>query len=86
MKLDRAVFAQSQRLPGGPSSDYVGMDTILGRDTQIDFADFLNRTCRLHHAMLLHASISKDFFSGPEDRPDQPESCHKIMNQQIDGQ
>ncbi len=43
MKLDRAVLAQSQRLPGGPSSSFAGLDAILGRDTQIDFTDVLNR-------------------------------------------
>jgi Proteasome maturation factor UMP1 len=40
MRLDRARLAQYQRAPGLPSS-FVGLDTFLGREYKVDFADFL---------------------------------------------
>jgi hypothetical protein len=32
----------------GLKSSLVGLDTVLGRDEDIDFADYLNRTTVLH--------------------------------------
>lgn len=41
-RMERAVLAQVQRLPGVPSS-HVGLDHVLGRDERIGFEDVLNR-------------------------------------------
>jgi len=42
-RIDRAALSQIQRLPGGPSSSHALLDSWLGRDTSVDFEDFLNR-------------------------------------------
>ena len=40
MKMEASILSQVRRLPGLPSS-HVGLDTLLGRDTTIDFEDYL---------------------------------------------
>lgn len=41
MRMDRAILAQFQRAPG-LESDFVGLDTILGRDIKVGFEDVLD--------------------------------------------
>jgi len=40
LQMDRAVLSQFKRLPGMRSS-FVGLDTMLGRDEEIGFEDYL---------------------------------------------
>ena len=40
MKMEASILSQVRRLPGLPSS-HIGLDTLLGRDTTIDFEDYL---------------------------------------------
>jgi proteasome maturation protein len=41
LQMDLAIFSQMQRLPGLPSSN-VAIETLLGMDSDISFADYLN--------------------------------------------
>mmetsp|Transcript_2404 Transcript_2404/g.5186 ORF Transcript_2404/g.5186 Transcript_2404/m.5186 type:complete len:127 (+) Transcript_2404:67-447(+) len=41
LQMDRAILAQFQRLPG-MHSNFSGLDTLLGRDEDIGFEDYLN--------------------------------------------
>ena len=42
-RMDRAMLSQVQRLPGGPASSFVGLDTFLNRDIKMGFEDTLGR-------------------------------------------
>ena len=44
-RIDRAALSQIQRLPGGPPSSHVLLDSWLGRDSSIGFEDVLNCAC-----------------------------------------
>lgn len=41
MHMEEKILSQFRRAPGLPSS-HLGLETMLGVDTDIDFADFLN--------------------------------------------
>lgn len=40
MEMDRKLLKQFQRLPGIPSN-FTGLDTVVGREYEIDFEDYL---------------------------------------------
>ena len=40
MEMDRKILKQFQRLPG-IKSNFLGLDTVVGRDYEIDFEDYL---------------------------------------------
>lgn len=41
LQMDRALLAQYQRGPG-LRSEFAGLDSMLGRDDELDFTDYLN--------------------------------------------
>ena len=41
-RMDTAILRQFRRLPGVGKSEFVGLDTYLGTDTEIDVEDVLN--------------------------------------------
>ena len=49
LATEKAVCSRHQRLPGLQFSN-VNLDTVLGTDTKIDFADFLNGASSRIHA------------------------------------
>lgn len=55
LQMDRAILAQFQRLPG-MHSNFSGLDTLLGRDEEIGFEDYLNGAC-LHHSVAVVAAV-----------------------------
>ncbi len=44
--MEQTILAQVHRLPSLPSS-FVGLETVLGDDTNIEFGDYLAREFRL---------------------------------------
>eukprot|EP01115_Flamella_aegyptia_P012228 TRINITY_DN6024_c0_g1_i2.p1 TRINITY_DN6024_c0_g1~~TRINITY_DN6024_c0_g1_i2.p1 ORF type:complete len:76 (-),score=24.61 TRINITY_DN6024_c0_g1_i2:8-235(-) len=41
MKMEETILGQFHRLPGLPS-EFAGLDTIMGRDEELGFEDYLN--------------------------------------------
>ena len=41
-RMDTAILRQFRRLPGVGKSEFVGLDTYLGTDTEIEVEDVLN--------------------------------------------
>jgi len=41
MQMEETILSQFQRFSGLPNS-FVGLETLMGKDTTIDFADYLN--------------------------------------------
>lgn len=52
LEMEREVLSKFKRLPGLPSS-FVGLETILGTDEDIDFEDYLNGMI----AFVVHCSL-----------------------------
>ena len=46
LRTEKAILSKYQRLPGLPSSR-TGLETILGEDEEIGFADVLSGKCHL---------------------------------------
>jgi proteasome maturation protein len=44
LEMEQAILSQFQRLPG-LKSNFVGLETLLGRDEEIDFGDYLGSMC-----------------------------------------
>lgn len=40
-RMDRAALSSFQRLPGGPPSSHVMIDSFLNRDSKVEFEDIL---------------------------------------------
>eukprot|EP00743_Colponemidia_sp_Colp-15_P001981 GILK01002154.1.p1 GENE.GILK01002154.1~~GILK01002154.1.p1 ORF type:complete len:126 (+),score=14.27 GILK01002154.1:228-605(+) len=53
LNMERSILAQFGRLPGLPSS-HVGLDTMLGRDEEIVFEDYLNDSALTQDQKPLH--------------------------------
>jgi Proteasome maturation factor UMP1 len=46
LHMEQHIVAQFRRLPGGSlKSSFVGLETLMGTDTTIDFADYLDGMC-----------------------------------------
>jgi proteasome maturation protein len=42
LHMEEKILAQVRRFPGLPSS-HIGLETLLGLETEIEFGDYLNR-------------------------------------------
>eukprot|EP00954_Amorphochlora_amoebiformis_P015971 1254684-Amorphochlora_amoeboformis.AAC.2 len=62
MKMDQTILAQHRRLPlPGMKSSFVGLETMLGVDENIEFEDFLNKQEFCEKEIDVHTELEKKF-------------------------
>eukprot|EP00472_Partenskyella_glossopodia_P014762 CAMPEP_0197515242 /NCGR_PEP_ID=MMETSP1318-20131121/432_1 /TAXON_ID=552666 /ORGANISM="Partenskyella glossopodia, Strain RCC365" /LENGTH=83 /DNA_ID=CAMNT_0043063555 /DNA_START=213 /DNA_END=464 /DNA_ORIENTATION=- len=60
MKMDQTILAQQQRFPvPGLKSSFVGLETMLGMDEQIEFEDYLNNPEFSEKQVDIHTEMEK---------------------------
>ena len=64
MQMEETILSNlgAVRLPGGPPSHYVGLNTVLGRDDELDFADYLGDVRKEEVEVHIPTACEERFF------------------------
>jgi len=63
LQMEQQILTQFQRLPG-LHSEFVGLETLLGTDEDIQFEDYLDDPRLSERSVNVHAAMEKKIFGG----------------------